>query len=402
MRISRGGLLLLCDVAFVSLGLPDTVLGVAWPSLRTGFGRSQADMGAVLTAGVAGYFLSSAVAGRLTSRFGVGGLLAGSSAAVALGLAGYALSPTWWAFVANAVVVGLGSGAIDAGINAYAARHFPVRHVNWLHGFWSVGATTGPAVMTAAVAGGTYRAGYAALAVAIAVMGIAFATTRRAWDDPLTVAAGAASTATPPATAGAVLRRGRVWLQIAIFFVYTGIESGTGQWCFTLMRETRGLGVEAAGSWTAAYWASHTAGRFVLGSVVDRLGPDRLLRATSIGALVAAVMFAVSDGLAGRVGLVALGACFGPFFPTLMARTPARLGGPGAAHAVGFQVSAATLGTAALPSAAGLLATYAGLSAIPVAMAAATGVLLVMHEVLVAATTAGPPATAPPAPSRGA
>jgi fucose permease len=303
------------------------------------------------------------------------------------------------------VVVGLGSGAVDAGINGYAAHHFPARHVNWLHGFWSVGATTGPAVMTAAIAGATYRVGYAVLAAAIAALGLAFAATRRAWDDPGDAAGsgeGAAPSPSPaPETAGGVLRRGRTWLQIAIFFVYTGVESGVGQWCFTVLREARGLGVEAAGTWTAAYWASHTAGRFVLGSVVERIGPDRLLRATSAGALAAAVLFAANDGLAGRLGLVLLGACFGPFFPTLMARTPARLGG-GAAHAVGFQVGAATLGVAALPSAAGFLATFAGVRAIAVAFAVATGVLLLLHEVLVAVTAAGPRTEAPPSPSRGA
>jgi fucose permease len=401
LKRSGGGLLLLSYVAFVSLGLPDTVLGVAWPSLRRGFALAQADVGAALTAGVAGYLVSSTMAGRLTSRFGVGGLLAGSGATVALGLAGYAVAPTWWTFVSMAAIVGLGSGAVDAGINGYAAHHFPARHVNWLHGFWSVGATIGPVVMTAAVAGATYRLGYAALAAAIAAMGLAFARTRRAWDDPGKAATSAERAALPPATAGDVLRRGRAWLQIAIFFVYTGVELGVGQWSFTVLREARGLGVEAAGTWTAAYWASHTAGRFVLGSVVERIGPDRLLRATSAGALVAAVLFASSDGLAGRVGLVALGACFGPFFPTLMARTPARLG-DGAVHAVGFQVGAATLGSAALPSAGGLLATFAGVNAIAGAFAVGTGVLLVLHEVLVAITVEGPRTAAPPSPSRGA
>jgi fucose permease len=401
LKRSGGGLLLLSYVAFVSLGLPDTVLGVAWPSLRRGFVLAQADVGAALTASVAGYLVSSTMAGRLTSRFGVGGLLAGSSATVALGLAGCAVAPTWWTFVSMAAIVGLGSGAVDAGINGYAAHHFSARHVNWLHGFWSVGATIGPVVMTASVASATYRLGYAALAAAIAAMGLAFARTRRAWDDPVKAAASAERAAPPPATASAVLRRGRAWLQMAIFFLYTGVELGVGQWCFTVLREARGLGVEAAGTWTAAYWASHTAGRFVLGSVVERVGPDRLLRATSAGALVAAVLFAASDGLAGRVGLVALGACFGPFFPTLMARTPARLGG-GAVHAVGFQVGASTLGTAALPSAAGLLATFAGVNAIAAALAVATGVVLVLHEVLVAITVEGSRTAAPPSPSRGA
>lgn len=393
VRLSRRGLLLLSYVAFVSLGLPDTVLGVAWPSVRGAFGRAQADLGAVLVASVAGYFAASAAAGRLASALGVGRLLAGSTAVVALGLAGYASAPAWAAFVPMAAVVGIGSGAIDAGINAYAARHFPVRHVTWLHGFWSLGATAGPLAMTAAVAAGSFRAGYAALALAIAALAIAFAITRSAWDDGTPAAparpepdaaAPAPDAAAPPPTAAEVLRHGATRLQIAIFFLYTGLEASVGAWCFTILREARGIGVEAAGTWTAAYWGSLMVARFALGAIVERVGPDRLLRLASSAAVASASAFALGDGLAGRLGLAALGASLAPFFPTLMARTPARLGAARAAHAVGFQVSAATLGAAALPSAAGVLAGALGAGAVAVAVAGAAVVLLALHELLVA------------------
>src|SRR6185295_8065948 len=166
-----------------SLGLPDTVLGVAWPSVSGRFGLSPRDIGALLACTVTGYVASGLVAGWLTARAGVGMLLAGSSALVALGLLGYALASRWVLFFPMAAIVGLGSGAIDAGLNAYAAHHFPVRHVNWLHAFWGVGASLGPAIMTAAVAGAAgYGAGYVALSAALGTMAAAFAVTRRWWD----------------------------------------------------------------------------------------------------------------------------------------------------------------------------------------------------------------------------
>ena len=376
-------LLALSYLAFISLGLPDTVIGVAWPSIRDRFGLSQAGLGAVLTVGVVGYAVSSILAGRIVVRLGVGRLLAASSAFVAVGLCGYASASRWAQFVPMAALIGLGSGAIDASLNGWAARHIPVRHVNWLHACWSVGATAGPAMMTAVLAHGvSYQVGYLLLACALGAMALAFAVTRRAWEDD----GAAAGTGAVHASAEEALRNGRVWLQIILFFVYTGLEAGTGQWCFTLLREARGLDIEAAGAWTAAYWGSILGGRVVLGFVVDRLGPDRLLRGATLTALAGAVLFASSGGALGRLGLVLLGASLAPMFPTLMSRTPDRVGHHLAPHAVGFQVGAATLGSAAVPSLFGLLAAATDLRLIGAAVAAVAMLLLALHEALLAAT----------------
>jgi fucose permease len=376
--------LALSYLAFISLGLPDTVIGVAWPSIRDRFGLSQAGLGVVLTVGVAGYVLSSVVAGRLVVALGVGRLLAASCALVALGLTGYASAPRWAVFVPMAAVIGLGSGAIDAALNGWAARHIPVRHVNWLHACWGVGATAGPAIMTAVLArGASYRFGYVLLACALGAMGLAFAATRRAWEDN---GATASSGMALHAGAGEALHSGRVLLQIALFFVYTGLEAGTGQWCFTVLHEGRGLDVEGAGAWTAVYWGSILAGRVVLGFMVDRVGPDRLLRGATVTALAGAALFASNGGLPGRLGLVVLGASLAPMYPTLMSRTPDRVGHHLAPHAVGFQVGAATLGSAAVPAFLGVLAAGVGLGAIGGAVAGVALILLVLHEALVAKT----------------
>ncbi len=394
MRRLAPFLVALAFLAFISLGLPDTVLGVAWPTVRERFGLTQSGMGLVLGFGVGGYFLSGLLAGRLVRALGVGALLAASSGLVALGLVGYALAPSWYLFFPVAAVIGLGSGAIDSGLNAYAAHHFPVRYMNWLHASWSVGATIGPAIMTTAIAvTASYRPGYAVLAAALGSMALAFATTRRSWDDPGDDPAPAVAAA-PRADPGGwgALRRGRVWMQIAIFFVYTGVETGTGAWCFTVLREDRGFGVEEAGVWTTVFWGSLTAGRVALGFVVDRFGPDRLLRLVTATALAGVAAFAALPGVWGGLGLVVLGVSLAPVFPTLMSRTPARLGVEVTHHAVGFQVSAATLGSAFLPGGYGLLATRLGVGAIPWALTGAMLLLLVLHEALLRGT--GEPAPA--------
>ena len=133
MRKPAHALLLLTYAAYISIGLPDTVFGVAWPSVRGGFGLSQSAIGALLAAAVGGYFLSGLLAGAVIAKIGVGGLLVASSALVTIGLVGYAAAPSWSVFVPLGAVVGLGSGAIDSALNGYAARNLSVRHVNWLH-----------------------------------------------------------------------------------------------------------------------------------------------------------------------------------------------------------------------------------------------------------------------------
>jgi fucose permease len=361
--------LVLAYVAFVSLGLPDTVLGVAWPSLRGTFGLPQAAMGAALSANVAGYLVSGLLAGRLSAALGVGGLLALSTGLVGTGLAGFALAPSWALFVPCAVLVGLGSGGVDAALNAYAAARFAPRHMNWLHACYSAGATLGPAVMTSALSVASYRTGYAALSAALLALSLAFLASRGLWGRRLPHGDAAR------ATASEALRLPRVWLQIGAFLAYTGLEASAGGWAFTVLREARGLSLEAAGAWTAAYWGSIAGGRILMGFAVGAIGPERLVRIGTLGAVAGALVFALAPGPASAAGLVLLGLSLAPVFPMLMTLTPARLGPAVASHAGGFQVAAATLGTAVLPTFHGAIADALGVGAIPGALVALAAVV---------------------------
>jgi fucose permease len=273
--------------------------------------------------------------------------------------------------VACALVVGLGSGAIDSALNAYAAARFPPRHMNWLHACYSAGATLGPVAMTAALATASYRTGYAAIAIALAALAVAFVATRRLWSAP------GGGGGAPGATSSDALRLPLVRLQIAIFFLYTGLESSAGQWAFTVLREARGLSLEAAGTWTAVYWGTIAGGRVAMGFLVARLGPDRLVRLGSLGAVLGAAFHALVPGPASAAGLVLLGLSLSPVFPMLMSRTPERVGPAVAAHAVGFQVAAATLGVAVLPSAHGFVADGLGPGAIPLLLLALAGAVAI-------------------------
>lgn len=373
-------LVALAFLAFVSLGLPDGVLGVAWPSLRRAFGRPIDQLGLILLATTAGYLVSSFAAGAVLARTSLGRLLVASSLLVAASAAGWAATAWWPPVLFGALLAGLGAGAIDAGINAFAAARFSPRVVTWLHACWGLGAMAGPAAMTALVAtGASWRAGYALLAATLAAMALAFSLTLGLWS--LSPGAGAAATPVPAAGLRDALASPRVRANALLFFLYAGTEATAGQWAYSLLTESRGWAPAAAGAAASAYWGSLFVGRVASGALAPRLGAARLLRLGMAGAPAAALLVAASRGGAGTfAGLFALGLLLAPIFPLLIAETPSRVGPHNAAHAIGFQVSAATLGAGVVPALAGQLARLLSLEAIGPFLLGTTLLLLVLHE----------------------
>ena len=387
---SRRLLLVIAYVGFVSLGLPDTLIGVAWPSVRGTFVLDQSAIAWIFAGAGCAYFLSSFFVGALLRSLGTGLLLAGSSGLVALSAFGYGLAPVWALFAACAVLHGLGSGAIDAGLNHYAAHHFSVRHMNWLHACWSLGATLGPLIMTGAIASaGAWRAGYLIVGAILLSLALLFAATRGRWDAPAKLPGEEATEESPEPGAGMrdALRHPLIRVQVALFFCYTGLEATVGQWSFTLLTESRDVRPESAGLWVTIYWGSIGAGRVLLGTIADRIGIDRLLRFSTLTALLGTVLFAWSPSeTVAAASLCLTGLGLAAIYPSLMTRTPQRLGRALSAHAIGLQVSAATVGIAVLPSLAGFLAQRFGLEALgPAAVAMALAVLL-LHESLTRAS----------------
>ncbi len=379
-------LMTIAYLAFVSLGLPDGLLGVAWPSIYTTFGVPVTSLGVLLMAMTSGFLLSSFNSGQIVARVGVGGLLLGSSLLVTLSLTLYALTPSWWGAIGAAALMGMGGGAIDSGLNAYAAAHFRERHVNWLHACYGLGAMLGPLLMTVILSGGgSWRWGYGLVGAVLALMALSFAATRHMWNEPTTSEQTGAAQPAAPARMGEVLQRPLVWLGIVAFFIYTGLEVSAGQWAYTLFTEGRGIDAEAAGVWVGIYWGSLTVGRLVSGVLVERLGARRLLRSSMVLALGGALLLWLNLlPLVSFVGLALIGFALAPIFPLLVAQTPGRLGAGHATHAIGFQIAAANVGSSVLPALAGGLAQWLGLEVIGPFVLVLAVALLLLHEGLLA------------------
>jgi fucose permease len=383
-------LILIAFLAFISLGLPDAVNGVAWPSVRTTFGLPVSHLALLAAAGTCGYLVSSFSSGAVVRRLGVGRLLLVSGLLGAGASLGYALAPAWPVMVALGVCSGLGAGAIDAGINAYAARHFSPRLVNWLHAFYGVGATLGPLLMTLVLSTGLgWRWGYGVNAILLTGMSACFLLTLKLWETPVQSVAAAplgeaavgADVARAPRTLQ-LLRRPVVMLSVIQFFLYTGLEVTAGLWTYSLFTEARGIKPAVAGAWVSVFWASLTVGRIAFGTAAAHVSPLLMLRAVMcVAPLGALFVWANVSPLASFLGLALLGLCLAPVFPLLISLTPARVGRDAADHVIGFQVSAACLGAAGVPGLTGLLTTWRGLEVVgPVLLFVAVS-LLVLHEV---------------------
>lgn len=321
----RTFLIALAFLAFVSLGLPDGLLGVAWPSIRDTFGLPLDALGALLVSGTAGYLTSSFLAGRILRFIGVGTLLALSTAAAATALLGYALTPVWPLMVVLAFLAGLGGGAVDAGLNAYGAAHFSGRTLNWLHAFFGVGTTLGPLIVAGVLnAGLVWRWGYAIVGCAQLLLAATFALTRKRWETSGSVQAPPPAS---PARTRETLRRGATWLGMAVFFVYTGVEMVAGQWSYSVLTLARGVSEGAAGVAVSLYWGSLMVGRVLFGFVADRVPLVPTLRACMLGAAVGGLLFWLNLGLAASLaGLMLVGLSVAPIFASLVAMTPARIG----------------------------------------------------------------------------
>jgi fucose permease len=372
---SKLSLILLAYVAFIALGMPDGLMGVAWPSMRTDFSIPLDSIGMYLLAAVAGYMISSFLSGALIARLGVGKLLAVSCALTGSALLAYTLVPAWWMLVLLAVMAGLGAGAIDAGLNTYVAAHFNEGLMQWLHASYGIGVTLGPIIMTFALTSmHSWRVGYRVVGGFQMALAACFVLTLQMWyqsdssagsDRPRRLT----DYKTPIAE---TLRQPKVWLSALLFFMYVGAEVSLGTWTYSLLTESRGIDPAVAGLWTGSYWATFTVGRVAAGLYARQVGVNRLVKGSLVGAVLGAALLVWNPTeLANLLAVALIGFSIAPIFPALMSGTSQRVGEHFAANTIGMQMTATGLGTVIIPSLLGILARQFSLEVIPICLVVA-------------------------------
>ena len=373
-------LLILSFIAFIALGIPDGLLGVAWPSIRSTFNVPLDAMGLMLFFGTLGYLTSSFFNGKLISRFGVGGVLAGSCALTGITLFSYSVSPSWYLMAFLALFAGLGAGAIDAGLNTFLAANFNEGLMQWLHASYGIGITLSPLIMSFAVnALSSWRLGYDFVGAFQIILAVCFFLSLPQWKVTKNAdETGEVKKLTDYKTSYIeTFKQPRVWLSMLLFLIYTGVEVSLGAWAYTLLTESRGIAPAVAGWLTGSYWAFFTVGRFSAGLYTHKISTHTLIYGSITGALVGvALLWWNPVSIVSLIGIGLVGLSIAPIFPGLMSGTSERVTPRFAANTIGMEMSAAGIGSAAVPALIGVLARNTSLEAIPPALFSLFSILL--------------------------
>jgi len=382
-------LLIVAFLSFIVLGLPDGMLGVAWPSMSATFHIPLGSLGILMAGFTGGYVLTTALIGFVVVRVGYAVVMIGSAASLALGSIVLALAPGVVAAIVATVFLGSGAGLLDGGLNAYGAAFFRPRDLNWLHAFYGIGAALGPAIMTPMIVSGPgWRGGYVVVASVSAITLVLFFLTRRFWNrDVPGSAEGSGEDRSEVSADRAFLPPGRLRViglgSVAIFFLYTGLEVVAGQWAYSLFTIERGVSAARAGTWVGLYWAALTVGRIVFGWVSERVATTIILRGALAGAVVGTMLlFPTPVPVLAPIGLALLGFSLAPIFPLLIGETPRRIGANRAHHLIGFQIAAANIGAVSFVAVVGVAVEGINLEVVPWALAIVLVLFIVLHEML--------------------
>lgn len=375
-------LLALVYVSFISLGLPDAVMGVAWPAIRVEMGQPLAAVGILTITMMVCAVVSAWLTPRIVAKVGTGVVVAASCMLTGLALWGFSVAPSFGWLVLLVIPLGAGGGAVDASMNQFVAAHYSSRHMNWLHGFWGVGAATGPIIMGLALAGaGGWASG--ARHIGLAQLGLAAVlwASLSLWRQTPTTMHSAEVPSHAPEVVFKPLATQALWLAPLSFLLYVAAEMGTYLWAASLLVSNRGVTLPEAGVWVSMYFGAITLGRFASGVISNRLGNRRMVSLGIALATLGATLFALPflpDAL-NLTGLVLMGLGCAPVFPSLMHETALRFPADMARKVISWQMMASYAGGSVIPAAFGLLATWLGLGAV---MPVVVGVLVMLSLVV--------------------
>ena len=369
-------------MAFISLGLPDSLLGSVWPAMHVDLGADLSLAGVLGAVVCAGTVLSGLMSARLIARFGTARVTAVSVLMTAAAMLGMALSSSFILTLLLCIPLGLGGGAVDAALNNFVALHYRAQHMNWLHCFWGVGATLGPAVIGLLLRlTGQWRGGYLGMAAAQCVLAAVMFASLPLWRK----AEGDADGQTESGNIQPMRLREVLMLPLAgpvliSLLAYCGAESVMNLWCASYLVGARGIAADRAASWVSLFFLGITLGRMLAGFLSVRMRPAQLVWAGVLFAIVGiALLLSPLDSLLPAACLL-VGLGFAPVYPSMLHRTPVIFGQQASQSVMGIQMAFAYIGSTLMPPLAGALTHLAGMGFLPVFVLGLTALLLIMSE----------------------
>ena len=378
-------LLLIIYIAFISLGLPDAMLGAAWPVMQADFAMPYSFAGVISMTISGGTIVSSIFSSRVLRRYGIGKVTAGSVGLTSVALLGFGLAPSLWWIILLALPLGIGAGAVDAGLNTFVAGHYESRHMSWLHSFWGLGALTGPLVLSALFARGiSWRSGYLSIAAFQALLVVMLVFSIPLWNKVRrrgVMEGESKETLHRPLLYPLGLKGAKIAL--LAFLCYCGLEASMGLWGGSFLFRIKGLEPSRAAVWVSLFYASLTAGRFITGFLSYKVANRDLIRYGSLVILAGILLVLLPLPLpASLAGFLVIGLGCAPIYPCMLHETPSRFGADNASSIMGFQMAVAYIGSTFLPPAFGFIASVASLALLPVFLMAYVACMIAASELL--------------------
>lgn len=369
-------LLIISYLSFISLGLPDQILGVAWVDMRSYFSKPLDYGGVLLFITTIFTITSSFLSSWFIEKFNISKILILSCFLTAIAIMGYGLSFQWWNLIIFSIILGLGAGTIDATLNDWAAKNYSPKHMNFLHGFWGVGATLGAFIMTNTIKyASSWRFGYIIVALIQFILFIIFITSRKLWKITNT------SYKTKLEEKNTNNKNKKILSFEAIssmvfFSIYVCLESSIGLWFYSVMVESYNIKKEIAGILIVLYWGSLTLGRFLTGLMTKEFSSSKLITNGIIFAILG-ICFLFSKNLyLITIGLILTGLSLSGLYPNMMHETPKRFNKETATILTGYQVGFANIGLAILTPMVGVILEKTSLSLFPIILLSEGFILL--------------------------
>ncbi len=378
-------LLVIIYLAFISLGLPDALLGAAWPSMYPQFDVPVSYAGIISMIIALGTVVSSLQSDRLTKKLGTGKVTALSVCMTAMALFGFAASHSFGMLCLWAIPYGLGAGSVDASLNNYVALHYESRHMSWLHCMWGVGASAGPYIMGYALtAGWGWNSGYHIIAVLQIVLTAILLCNLPLWKQrPAEVLQDGKVQNVKALSIREVLQLAGAREILVCFFCYCALEQTTGLWASSYLTLHKGVSADTAATFASMFYLGITVGRALSGFLTMKLNDVQMIRLgeviIGIGVLVMLLPFGQSLSLAGLI-LIGLGCA--PVYPCVIHSTPAHFGADKSQAIIGIQMACAYVGTCLMPPVFGLIANHITVALLPVYLLIILVLMVIMHELL--------------------
>lgn len=370
-------ILIIIYIAFISLGLPDSILGSAWPVIRMDLQLPLSAAGVISMIVTGGTIISSLMSNRMIRRFGTGKVTLTSVFLTAAALLGFSLSGSLLALCLLAVPLGLGAGAVDAGLNNFVALHYEARHMNWLHCFWGIGATSGPVIMSLFLGKEQgWRTGYTAIAMIqftlVAVLLLTLPLWKRVEGAPKTEE----ENEDPASEKKDLFALPGVKVTLAAFFCYCALELTAGLWGSSYLVAARGLSAGQAAKWISFFYLGITIGRLLSGFISMKLNTKNLIRLGEGIILLGVILFILPlPPAVCMAGFIMVGLGCAPIYPGMLHETPNMVGSRHSQAMMGIQMAFAYVGNTLMPPLFGLLATAFGTGIFPLYLLA---LLLIM------------------------